>query len=129
MTSLEIIILLAILFFCAVFLTSFAISFAAKLAGDFDTENLIIIIAVVLIGYIIGFLLIINFTVTSFLYLIFWTSIIVCIVSLILVNIFQIKGLFNFFIYLGMSIFLSIIPNIMLVVTLNYFSLFSRLFF
>ena len=129
MTSLEIIIPLAILFFCAVFLTSFAISFAAKLAGDFDTENLIIIIAVVLIGYIIGFLLIINFTVTSFLYLIFWTSIIVCIVSLILVNTFQIKGLFNFFIYLGMSIFLSIIPNIMLVVTLSYFSLFSRLVF
>lgn len=129
MTSLEIIIPLDILFFCAVFLTSFAISFAAKLAGDFDTENLIIILAVVLIGYIIGFLLIINFTVTSFLYLIFWTSIIVCVVSLILVNTFQIKGLFNFFIYLGMSIFLSIIPNIMLVVTLSYFPLFSRLFF
>lgn len=128
MDSPETIILLVILFFYTVFLVSFAISFATKLAGDFDTENLITIIAVVLISYIIGFLLIINFTTITLLHTLFWTSTIVCAASLILVKTFKIKGLLNFFIYLGMSIFLSIIPNIMLVVTLSYFSLLSRLY-
>lgn len=127
MNSPETITFFIILFLYNVFLTSFAISFAAKLAGDFDTKNLIVIMSVVLIGYIISFLLIINFTITSLLYPIFWMSINVCIVSLILIKTFQFKGFINFFIYLGMSIFLSIIPNIMLVVTFSYFSLFLQL--
>lgn len=116
----KVVITIVVLVFCFIssILTTLGISFAGALAGA-STDNQKAIFPVVCLGYGVCLWIIIDSNSRDITNLYGWLFSIILLIGCVLIKLLEIKGLANILIFLGMSVFFSLIINILVFIFIS----------